>query len=355
MKPLRTSAALLALAAALSACSGIRVRPVTYRLKGNVAGPLNHGTVSDGRARFAETFCATLQHINNNGGQWGPCENYLEIDQPVTPATLGDIPPVRLLLVAGVFSECLAADGVTMFKDAARHLMDPQQHQGIQVEHLAVPALGTSGANAKIIRDFIVSHPGPFIVVGYSKGAGDLMEMIADYAEVRPQIAALVTVAGSVGGSRLADQFSSDFLKWMQGAAGDIGLQGCRAADAGGITSLTRPDRFRLLQRYPVGAVPSFSVAAVATSDNISTILRANWRQLQAFSLDEDSQVIADDAVVPGGTFLGIARADHWAIALPFDETTDPVKRRRALRWVDKNSYPRTALLEAIVRFFVTN
>jgi hypothetical protein len=64
--------------------------------------------------------------------------------------------------------------------------------------------------------------------------------------------------------------------------------------------------------------------------------------------------VIADDAVVPGGTFLGIARADHWAIALPFDEIADPVKRRRALRWVDKNVYPRTALLEAIVRFVLS-
>jgi hypothetical protein len=141
MPSLRSAVALLSLAAAVGACTGIRVRPVTYRLKGLVAGPLNRGTVSDGRARFAEVFCATLQHINNSGGQWGACENYLEIDQPVTLAALADLPPVRILLVAGVFSECLAPDGVTMFKDAARHLMDPYYHQGIEVEHLAVPAL----------------------------------------------------------------------------------------------------------------------------------------------------------------------------------------------------------------------
>lgn len=352
---LRSLVIVAALATTVAACDRIRVRPVTYRLKGLVAAPVDHGSVRDGRIRFAEIFCATLRHINDVGGQWGGCENYIEIDHPVTPATLGNITAtVRLLLVAGVFSECLEPDGVTMFKDAARHLTNPQYHDGITVHHLPVPALGTSDSNARVIRDYVVAHPGPFIAIGYSKGAGDVMQAISAYAEVQQQIAALVTVAGSVGGSRLPDQMSGGFIKWIQGVMGDLGLPACRVADAGGITSLSRPDRFAFLQQYPQDRVPAFSIAAVASGDTISKILHSSWKQLQAFSLDEDSQVIADDAVVPGGTFLGIARADHWAIALPFDEMTDPVKRRRALRWVDKNVYPRTALLEAIVRFVLS-
>ena len=122
-----------------------------------------------------------------------------------------------------------------------------------------------------------------------------------------------------------------------------FGLPGCQVSDAGGITSLSRPDRQAFLQKYAVGAVPSYSVAGVAADESrpgandrtITTALRPLWRRLRPYSLDQDSQVIADDAAVPGGTLLAIARADHWAIALPFAELTNPKERERALRFVD--------------------
>jgi hypothetical protein len=39
---------------------------------------------------------------------------------------------------------------------------------------------------------------------------------------------------------------------------------------------------------------------------------------------------------------------------LPFGEISDPERRRRALRWVDHNTYPRSALLEALVTVATT-
>jgi hypothetical protein len=358
MSTRRTLRTLALLTLTLTACrpATIGVRPVEYRLKGYVGGPLNHGFVRDGRDEFTDVFCATLDHVKASGESWNACADYLEPSHPASPTTPAAIAAgTKVLLVAGIFSECLAPEGVTIFKDAARHLMNPAFHNGITVEHVPVPALGSSAANADAIRAFIQAHPGPYIAVGYSKGAGDLMEAIDRHADVRSQIRALVTIAGSVGGSRLPDQFSGGLLAMIKTISSSLGLPGCNASDGGGVTSLTRPDRQAFLQHYNISAVPAFSVVAVADDQRISRVLKPTWTLLQAFSQDEDSQVIADDAVVPGGTFLGVARADHWAVALPFAEMTDPAKRRRALELVDKNTYPRTALLEAVLHFIATH
>jgi hypothetical protein len=56
----------------------------------------------------------------------------------------------------------------------------------------------------------------------------------------------------------------------------------------------------------------------------------------------EDCQVIAGEGVLPGAAFLGIAKGDHWAVALPFSEAGNTL--------VNRNRFPRTALLEALVR-----
>ena len=47
---------------------------------------------------------------------------------------------------------------------------------------------------------------------------------------------------------------------------------------------------------------------------------------------------------------LGIARGDHWALALPLSEHPNP----EIVRKVDHNRYPRIALLEAIVRYVIS-
>src|SRR5678816_4727676 len=107
-----------ALALLCSGCTpSVSVRPVEYRLKGHVAGPLNHGVVTDGRWAFADTFCATLDHVKSSGEMWNACGDYLELDRPASFPMLGPIPSgTQILLVAGIFSECLESSGVAMFK-----------------------------------------------------------------------------------------------------------------------------------------------------------------------------------------------------------------------------------------------
>ena len=57
--------------------------------------------------------------------------------------------------------------------------------------------------------------------------------------------------------------------------------------------------------------------------------------------------MIAEEAIIPGARFLGVARGDHWAMALPFFEHAN-AEYRKKVNW---NRFPRTALLEAIVRY----
>jgi hypothetical protein len=350
--------ALLGVLLVLASC-GPNIRPVEYRLPGLVAGPVDRGTIKDARKDYGAVFRGTLDHINQTGGMWGDYRKYIELDDDVT-ASLPDLKPARILVVAGIFSECLEASGVKAFLDAKRHF-DAEHTDVVKVDYVSVAGLGTSANNADEIRKYVASHPGdPFVALGYSKGAGDWMQAIATYPEVKRQVRALITIAGAVGGSRLPDLFGDKLIGWVQNTLHDTGLPGCHVADGGGLTSLSRLDRQTFLRSYPAGVVPTYSVAAVASWDQkakngekertISKVLVAPWSTLRSYSLDEDSQVIAEDAVVPGGTFVAIARADHWAVALPFEETTDPEARRRALESVDRNAYPRAALLEAILR-----
>lgn len=50
---------------------------------------------------------------------------------------------------------------------------------------------------------------------------------------------------------------------------------------------------------------------------------------------------------LPVAKFLGAALADHFAVALPFNKSTDSV----ICSGMDKTVYPRAALLESLVRF----
>ncbi len=58
---------------------------------------------------------------------------------------------------------------------------------------------------------------------------------------------------------------------------------------------------------------------------------------LSAWDKQNDGQLLKTDAIVPESTYLGAALTDHLGIALAFEK--------------DKPSYPRAALLEAMVRF----
>ena len=66
---------------------------------------------------------------------------------------------------------------------------------------------------------------------------------------------------------------------------------------------------------------------------------------LEANGVEVDHQVLLDDAILPRSTFLGAFRADHWSIALPFEDSRDPWMAPLSIH----NHFPRRALLAAIL------
>jgi hypothetical protein len=75
------------------------------------------------------------------------------------------------------------------------------------------------------------------------------------------------------------------------------------------------------------------------------------WQILAAYDSEQDSQLTKLDAIVPGSTFLGAARADHLAVALGFEDSAGSEIKSI----MDKNHYPRAALLESLVRFVISD
>jgi len=88
---------------------------------------------------------------------------------------------------------------------------------------------------------------------------------------------------------------------------------------------------------------------AISDKTNTSQALLESWQLMSVYDSRQDSQLTKSDAVVPGAMYLGAARGDHFAVALPFESMQDA----SVTKLVDKNHYPRTALLEALVRFVV--
>jgi len=148
-----------------------------------------------------------------------------------------------------------------------------------------------------------------------------------------------------VGGSPIADRLPMSADRWIQ--AFHFGQ--CEGDLSAAFKSLRRDARQAFLAENPNPVVPTYSLSAVADKSTISKMLLENWQLLNVYDPQHDSQVVKDDAIVPGARYLGAARADHFAVALPFEDLKDA----EVQKLVDKNHYPRTALLEALLRFVI--
>jgi hypothetical protein len=217
---------------------------------------------------------------------------------------------------------------------------------GIAAELIPVPN-DSSEENAVLIaqalRDKWKSDKRKFIVLGYSKGAPDLQVALAKEDGLASMVAAAVSVAGAVAGSPVADALPAAADRWIQ----QYKLPSCKGTLPNGFKSLQRSVRDAFLASYPTLGVPAYSIVAKSDRQRTSKSLLETWQLLLTYGSDEDGQLLREDAIYPGAKYLGAALADHFAIALPFDKSSDSAIKAG----MDKNRYPRAALLEAIVRY----
>ena len=295
---------------------------VDYSVGPMAVAPIgSHAT--DGRVAFAETFCAVLPHTD---GAWGDCGQYLETPVPQPPPVASNIASLKVMIVGGAFSECFEKPGIHIFGPSIKHLEGHGVAFGPPVN---ICGTATPEDNAQRIADYLKANPGDYLAIGHSKGAVDLMTAIQNHEAAQKQIKALVSVAGAIGGTRLADLGTTLGVIGFGNALRRAGIGGCRIEDKGGIGSLKRSVRYEAMRKWkPPATLRTYSLVAVSPLEHTSTPLHTMWKTNAIYSIDQDSHIIAEEAVIPDSEYLGIVRADHWAVALPMSDDRQPVQQR---------------------------
>src|SRR6185295_2685154 len=198
-------------------------------------------------------------------------------------------------------------------------------------------------AIAQYLRDHMVTDQRKYIVLGYSKGAPDVQTALALHPEAKDAVAAFISVAGAIGGSAIADLLPAQAEGWIN----RFKLGQCTGDVSTAFKSLKKNVRQEFLAAHPNPVVPSYSLPAVSDREHTSKALQKSWRLMSLLASRQDSQLAYEDAILPGSTLLGAARADHLAVALPFEKASDSTIRGMA----DQGHYPRAALLETLIRF----
>ena len=339
---------------ALAACSSNPLSPYTTDTPPLVLVSAEQAQIKDQRARFREIYCAVLEAHGHDLPDYRSCDDALTRvgSEPAPTGKPVDLGNSGRHLIAGIVPglgwECFT-DWLQSTGSAAANL----RRYGYDARLIEVGGLQGTAENARRIRDAILAmHFAPgersLVLVGYSKGAPDILEAIVRYPEIREHLAAVVSAAGAVGGSPLAadtPESRANLLRHVPGAT-------CEKNDGQAIKSLQPNVRRAWLAQNPLPAdLPYYSLVTYPDPKRISSVLRRSYRKLSQVDARNDSQLVFYDQVIPGSTLVGYLNADHWALAVPIGRTHPWVTKL----FVTQNAYPREAALEALMRFVEEN
>jgi len=333
----------------LAACASKPLVPYTTDTPPLVLAPAAQAGIVDKRARFREIYCAVLEARRELPDHRSCDEALTRVgDEPAGTAQPVDLGPSKRRLVAamvpGLGYECFEK-WLEPAGTAAAHVRKFGYDQVV----IKVDALSGTETNARQIRDALLAmpaEPGPprLVLLGYSKGAPDILEALVAYPEIRSRVAAVVSLAGAIGGSPLANdakQSQADMLRHFPGST-------CESGDAGAVESLRPATRRAWLATHSLPKeIHYYSLVTFPRPERISSLLESSYRKLARIDPRNDSQVIFYDQVIPGSDLIAYVNADHWALVVPVGRSHTTI----GSMFVTENAYPREALLEAVLRF----
>jgi hypothetical protein len=340
----REAAPLLLLAyAALAGCVSLPTREELISPPGPEAALDAGEPLVDGRSRFRDIFCALLPRDSASGDP-PDCSGWLWRLDDEAPASPQPMPaPDRtpqVYLVTGAFSECLG-DEARPFNGAVPLLTAA----GYRISTIVVSGRSGPAHNARQIAERLSAPPageeGPVVLIGYSKGANDILEFLVSYPDIAARVSSVVSIAGAVGGSPLAAEAEDLYDLLLR----RLPSKRCPPGDGGVVASL-RPEARRewlATHRLP-GGIRYYSVAAFTSRERVARVLVSTWKRLLRFDHRADGQLLARDALIPGSTLLAYLHADHWSAAIDVEAVHPVLGARR-----DRAPFPRGALLEAIL------
>ena len=347
---MKTLALALAATTCLLACSSKPLVPHSLDGPPLVLLPAANAGIEDRRGRFREIACEVLEAHGQELSHHRDCEDALtrigdEAGATGEPVNLGQSRRKLIIaMVPGIGWECFE-NWLDYQNEFDTHVLT----YGYDSRILKVAGMSGTATNARMIRDAIIGHadtlqPKQLVLLGYSKGAPDALEAIVSYPEIRPYVAAVVSVAGAVGGSPLAyaaDESDLGLLKHIPEST-------CTGGDGYAVESLRPSVRRQWLAENPLpDSVAYYSMVTLPDEEHMSSVLKGSWKKLAKVDPRNDSQVIFYDQIIPGSTLVAYLNADHWAIAVPVAESHPFIGKH----FVDRNTYPRKAMFEALLRF----
>jgi hypothetical protein len=342
--------------ALLPGCHHIVAPTVTYSLPPAPLTPVGSPPVIDGSNDFLATFCSV--YAEAVPGEKLDCYHYMRDADPRRPpgtpkaATDPELSHYRVVMIGGFLHTCLSDPSLALYHDAQAHM---QSHR-VTLERVPLTGVEPVEVDAERIVDYLKTSTKPddkreILLLGYSKGAPDgEAAIVALRRQTAPaiKIAALITVAGMVGGTRLYDSITDP--AGVSYLLSKIPILACPPGERN-LHSLSRQERYRFLRDKAavLNTVPSYAMATTSSLAETSLVFVPFWNQLSVYSTDQDGQMAVVEQIPPGAVYLGTARADHWAVAMPFEFDS------RLTKIVNHNHYPRIALIEAMTRYVVAD
>lgn len=320
--------------------------------------PLGMPPVSDDRAQFRNVLGEVVKQRHGRYPDERQLDGILH-DLGETPAAAAPVAlpaaPADLvvIIVSGVLWECVSDVSLPFGRgktvDVATEY-DYLQPRYSQIEVVHVRGIATSEHNARIVKAAIRKYQDAanVIVVAYSKGLPDTLEALRLMGNDTPRnLRAVVSVAGVVSGSPLAD-----WLNRYKSVLSMLPTPGaCSHVNENFLKSISRDRCLHWLAQHwnslPQG-IRYYSLVTFVKPKHMHWFLRLLYAKLAEVEPRNDSHMLIHDQVLPGAKLLGYVKADHWAVALPFNRSTRSLWNR-LLR--NNNAFPREVLFEAILRY----